>query len=134
VIEQISSEYLGNNAGTATVGYNDAKMDVTDYGSGPAYVGDTIQNDNGNDQNDNPASTLNLSWNNPVDSVSFRYTTGPGAVRDPGQQAIGLSGIAFHQYNAVPEPGTYLIGFLGLGANFFSIYRRQKKSKDRLSN
>jgi hypothetical protein len=132
VIEQIQSEYQGGIGGDATVGFNNSKMNLTDFGSGDAYVGDTILNDGGTDQNDNPASVLNLSWSNPVDSVSFRYTTGPGAVADPGQQAIGLSSIAFHQYNAVPEPGTYLLGFLGLGAILLSVHRKYKKSKSRL--
>lgn len=125
IIEQIQGSYQGN-AVSGSVTHDSTKILAVTNPSGDAYQGNT-RLDSHSDQDDNPRSQLNLGWSSPVDTVSFRYTTGSGAVADPGQQAIGLSNIRFSQYQAVPEPGTILIGALsGVAVIGYSIRRRRK--------
>lgn len=127
VIEQIEGSYMSTTvAGSVT--HNTSYINQITNTSGTAYIGNTDLY-NVYDQDDNPASTLNLAWSSPVDTISFRYGTGPGAVADPGNQAIGMSGISFYQYQAVPEPGTYLLGALGSLTLFFSFIRRRNRMK-----
>lgn len=131
VIEQIEGSYMSTTvAGSVT--HNTSYINQFTNASGTAYMGNTDLYDV-YDQNDNPASTLNLAWSSPVDTISFRYGSGPGAVADPGTQAIGMSGISFYQYQAVPEPGTYLLGALGSLTLFFSFIRRRNRMKNKKS-
>jgi len=125
IIEQIEGNYLGNSV-SSSVTYDSSRILAVTNSSGDAYQGNTSLTDS-NDQNDNPASTLNLAWSSPVDTVSFRYTTGTSPVADPGQQAIGLSDFWFTRYQAVPEPSTYLFGALGGLTIIFSFIRKRRK-------
>ncbi len=125
VIEQIEGSYMGSTV-TGTIAHDTSKILAVTNPTGPAYQGNTSTTDS-NDQADNPKSTLNLAWSSPVDTVSFRYGSGTSAVADPGNQAIGLSNINFYQYQAVPEPSTYLFGAMGSLTLAFSFYRKRKK-------
>lgn len=122
IIERVSGSYEGASAGS-TVSHDASKILEKTNSDGTYYQGNTILNDDTSDQNDNPRSTLNLAWSDPVDTVSFRYTTGSAAVRDPGNQAIGLSDLCFHQYTAVPEANT-VIAFLLFPLMGWFVYRR----------
>ena len=127
VIEQIEGSYMGTTvAGSVT--HDASYIQQITNASGTAYKGNTDLYDV-YDQNDNPGSTLNLAWSSPVDTISFRYGSGTGAVADPGTQAIGLSSISFSQYQAVPEPSTYLFGALGSLTLFLSFVQRRKRMK-----
>ena len=124
IIEQIEGSNNGQSVGSGDVGYYSDKITAVTTGGETAYYGNTSLY-NSNDQNDNPHSVMSLNWGQQVDSVSFRYTTGSDAVRDPGNQAIGLSNISFYAYNAVPEASTILLGSLcGLLLLGFAIRRQ----------
>ena len=128
IIEHIEGSNNGSNVGSGNVGYYDDKINAVTHNGETSYYGDTSLT-NSNDQNDNPHSTLSLNWGSQtVDSVSFRYSPGSAAVRDPGTQAIGLSDISFYAYNAVPEAGTILLGGLsGLLLLGLAIHRQVRK-------
>ena len=124
IIERVEGSLDGTTvAGTVT--HDSTKILEGTNESGTYYQGNTSLSDI-NDQNDNPRSTLNLAWNSPVDTLSFRYTTGSGAVADPGTQAIGLSNIGFCNYSAVPEPSTVISALLIPLVGFFTYQRRRK--------
>lgn len=130
VIEQIESEFQGSTGADGNVSYDSSKIDTATNGNDTLYYGNTILNDGGHDQSDNPASVLNIYWGVPVDAISFRYSPGSDSVRNPGQQAIGLSDISFMSYTPVPEPSTYIMGGLSSFFILFSVIRKQsKKSK-----
>jgi hypothetical protein len=124
IIERAEGK-LGGTTVAASATHDTTKILQKSNSTGTYYQGNTILNDGGADQNDNPKSTLNLAWNSPVDTLSFRYTTGSGAVRDPGQQAIGLSNIHFASYQPVPEPSTVIAMLLLPAAVGFTILRRR---------
>lgn len=126
IIERVEGSLGGTTvAGSAT--HDSTKILEGTNSSGTYYQGNTSLSDS-RDQNDNPRSTLNLAWSSPVDTLSFRYTTGSGAVRDPGNQAIGLSNIGFCGYSAVPEPSTVISAILIPLVGFFT-YRRRRNNK-----
>lgn len=128
VIEYLESDYQGSSSGSATVDYNPGKINYVNNGNGDQYYGNTILNSSA-DQSDNPKSALNIGWSDPVDTVSFRYTTGSSPVRDPGNQAIGLSNVSFYEYNAVPEANTVITSsFIVLGLGFMTWKRRRKRA------
>ncbi len=126
IIERLEGSYQGTSiAGTTT--HDATKILEKTNSDGTYYQGNTAMNDGGRDQDDNPRSTLNLAWSNPVDQISFRYTTGAGAVADPGIQAIALSNISFCNYSAVPEPSTVITAILLPIVGFFAHTRRRRK-------
>ena len=135
IIEQIEGTYNGSSVGSGSVGYYDDKIDAVTSNGETSYYGDTILNDDGTDQNDNPHSVLSMNWGSQlVDSVSFRYSPGSAAVIDPGNQAIGLSDISFYSYNAVPEPTTMLFaGLCGAALLCLTIRRQSEREKAQVS-
>ena len=130
IIEQIEGTNNGSSVGSGDVSYYDDKIDAVNQHGDTAYYGDTDLRNN-SDQDDNPHSVLSLNWGSQlVDSVSFRYSPGSAAVRDPGNQAIGLGDISFYAYNAVPEPGTLLFaGLCGAAVLFLTIRRQTVKEQ-----
>ena len=127
IIEHVSGSNNGSDV-AATVTHDSSKILERTNSEGTYYQGNT-KLDSNSDQNDNPRSTLNLAWSSPVDTVSFRYTGGSGAVADPGNQAIGLSNIGFCEYSAVPEPSTIITAILLPLIGFFSYRRRKNKAQ-----
>ena len=122
VIENISGNGLNNNPtnASATWGSGITADSNSDWGE-TMYRGTESNNwDN--------ASQLNLAWSNPVDSLTFRYSGGENTISNPNYQVIGFSGIRFHEYNAVPEPSTYLFGGMSLAAIVFTFLRKRKRN------
>lgn len=61
-----------------------------------------------------PDGSFTLNWEQPVDTIAFRYSSGSRAQSNPAAQVIGISNISFH--SAVPEAGTLWFGAFLLSA------------------
>ncbi len=127
IIEHVSGSNNGSDV-ASTVTHDSSKILEGSNSEGTYYQGNTSLS-NSSDQNDNSRSVVNLAWSSPVDTVSFRYTGGSGAVADPGNQAIGLSNIGFCEYSAVPEPSTVITALLLPIAGFLTYRRRKNKAQ-----
>lgn len=93
--------------------------------------GDVLYRGNTN-LNWSPDGSFTLNWEQPVDTIAFRYSSGSRAQSNPVGQVIGISNISFH--SAVPEAGTLWFGALLLGAlalrslSFLSPLRKTQRT------
>lgn len=92
---------------TATDVGSNILVDTTSQPGNVLYRGNT-------NLNWSPDGSFTLNWEQPVDTVSFRYSSGSRAQSNPAAQVIGISNISFH--SAVPEAGTLWFGALLLAA------------------
>ncbi|MBN2234286.1 MAG: hypothetical protein JW706_03995 [Opitutales bacterium] len=92
---------------TATNIGSDVLVDTTSRPGDVLYRGNT-------NLNWSPDGSFTLNWEQPVDTIAFRYSSGSRAQSNPVGQVIGISNISFH--SAVPEAGTIWFGALLLAA------------------
>lgn len=120
----------------------EASMNGTQAITTPTFIGSEIATDTVTEPGDilyrgtesnswDSDSRLTLSWQTAIDKVSFRYSGGENTINNPSYQTIGLSGVSFHHYTAVPESNTYLAGALGSIAVLFMFLRKRRTGLSR---
>ena len=139
-LEDVDKGGSGTNAYWEDIIENaEASMDQTPVASTNVDIGSTIITDTATDPGDilyrgsqsdsfSERSRLIFLWEAPVDQLSFRYSGGENTRSNPSFQVIGLSGISFHEYNAVPEPGTVVTAtMIALLLGFITWKKRTKE-------
>jgi len=107
IIENIEGSNRGQKVGPSSVtAGSEIWADTSSDPGDTLYRGDSVSTDES-------SSIVSVSWaDQPVDQVSFRYSSGSRAGWNPGDQAIGLSDIRFSNVAPVPEASTVFMGGL----------------------